>query len=115
MKREIPWGSIVGFLLLVALGIGVPFWLEFRSLTNPPSTLVRTPRLDLRPMIGVRKGYYCGNCADLLVLPEWRGATEREAELLTPLSLNALDRPTWETPRASTRPADAAPELRENP
>ena len=115
MKREIPWSSIVGFLLLLALGIGVPFWLEFRSLANPPSAAVRTPREDLRPSIDIRKGYYCGNCGGLLVLPEWRGATERERELLSPLSLNALDRPTWEVPHPSTRAAANAPELREEP
>jgi hypothetical protein len=118
MKKAIPWSSIAGFLLLVALGIGIPFWLEFRSLANPPSSPsapVREPRGDFRPSIDVRRGYYCGNCGGLLVLPEGGGASEHVREPLSPMSLNAPDRPTWDVPRSSTRTAAAAPDLREEP
>jgi hypothetical protein len=68
MKRRIPWSSIVGFLLLLALGIGIPFWLEYRSLTNPLAPTVRAAKTG--------------------------GDTERRVDLASPLSLKTLDRPT---------------------
>jgi hypothetical protein len=103
MKNETPWSSIVGFLLLVALGIGIPFWLEYKSLANPPNTAVHAARTDDRPAIDVRKGTYCGNCAESISLPEWNGGLEGRGGHASPLSLKTLGRAKWETPQSSTR------------
>jgi hypothetical protein len=115
MKRDIPWSSVVGFLLLLALGIGIPFWMEYRSLVNPPSAPVGAKVAKGQPSIQARKGYYCGNCGGNTTLPEWSGAEEKGSERSSPLSLESLRRPAWETPKFSTSiPSDAA-ELREDP
>ena len=116
MKKEIPWSSIVGFLLLLALGIGIPFWLEYKSLTNPPQPSARAQKPSARPTIDARKGYYCGNCGGNISLPEWSESQERGGELASPLSLNSLGRSNWGTLRMSTHTATrSGAELRENP
>jgi hypothetical protein len=115
MKKEIPWSSIIGFLLLLALGIGIPFWLEYQSLTNPaPASVSRKSRGS--EAIDAKRGFYCPNCGRNIELPEMGAAKERGSELLSPLSLNELDRPRWETRKSSTQAAPLSrTALHENP
>ena len=113
MKRKIPWSSIIGFLLLLALGIGIPFWLEYRSLTNPAPT--RASKHDKRQWIEAKKGYYCGNCGENITLPERGRALEKTDELSSPLILDSLTRPPAQTLNLSTRTPVSGLELHENP
>jgi hypothetical protein len=115
MKRDIPWVSVVGFLLLLALGIGIPFWMEYRSLVDPPSRPVDSEKTKRQPAIEARKGYYCGNCGGNTTLPDWSGAEESGSERSSPLSLESLRRPAWDNPKFSTSIPSDATELREDP
>ena len=115
MKREIPWSSIIGFLLLLALGIGIPFWLEYKSLTNPAPPPIRAPKAEGRQAIDVRKGYYCANCGGNTSLPEWRDGPAQGDGLSSPLFLHTLESRAWERPSPSTRTPVEGTELRANP
>jgi hypothetical protein len=113
-RKEIPWGSIVGFFLLVALGIGIPFWLEYQSLTNPPAVRpIRTT--NRRPAIDTRKGFYCPNCGTNVEFPQRSEAPDGANASDVPLSLKALERPGWELQRSTRSATTPGMELREDP
>jgi hypothetical protein len=91
MKNEetTPWIQILGFLFLLILGMILPFWIEYRSRTNPvpdpASSAMRAPTLE------DREAHYCPACGSKLTLPAWQTKTQR-AQIPTPsLSLKSLD------------------------
>ena len=115
MKKEIPWSSIVGFLLLLALGIGIPFWMEYKSLTNPVPQTVPLSRSETQSVIDARRGYYCANCGKNTRLPEWAGGPESAGERASPLTLKTLDPPAWDALKISTRTRSLDAALRKDP
>jgi hypothetical protein len=34
VKRKVPWTTVVILVILMILGIGLPFWLEYQSLSR---------------------------------------------------------------------------------
>jgi hypothetical protein len=91
MKSEetTPWIQILGFLFLLVLGMILPFWIEYRSRTNPlpdPSpNAIRAPTLE------DREAHYCPACGSKLTLPTWQTKTQRTQISTPPLSLKTLN------------------------
>lgn len=46
MSRRISWTTVVVIAILLVLGIGLPFWLEYRGMDRPARPL-SSVRLDL--------------------------------------------------------------------
>ena len=99
-----PWTAIIGFALLMLLGLGIPFWMEYKSLTNPP--YVSRKAAEGRTAIDPVKSYYCPNCGERLTLPAWSDLPPRPGNRVSAHSLNSSTTSFWETtsaprPRAS--------------
>lgn len=81
------WAALVGFAILLLLGLGIPFLMEYKSVTNPP--YVRRPDAGKRTVLDQGKKYYCPACGSELALPSW-DASPKPADQASTLSLRSL-------------------------
>jgi hypothetical protein len=100
--------SFFVFLLLM-LGVLLPFWMEYKSLSSPaPSRAAPGTRSR---SYDSRKLYFCPACGAEVSLPLWsaEAVPRREPPLLT---LRAFATSTWELSWTSTGTAVTAERLR---
>ncbi len=94
VKEKIPWREILGFLIILLLGMGIPFLMEFKSWKNPlshrPPSVIRVPTLE------DRNAHYCPACGGKVSLPEWQTSSQEEGAQTLPLTLKSLNKPSSE-------------------
>jgi hypothetical protein len=81
-------------LLILFLGVCVPFWMEYKSRINPLPT--RDSDRFRGPELQDRHAYYCPACGGKIHLPAWQTEPQQEVPM-APLSLQTLTEPTWQT------------------
>ena len=103
MKEKIPWTTVIILALLVILGIGLPFWLEFRSLSSmePDRPRVRTPVLD------DRRTFFCPICGKETTFPHLHERPVKRNGPVLPLVLRSLVDPVPVVPRSAVRTPDS--------
>ena len=103
MKEKIPWSAVFILALLVILGIGLPFWLEFRSLSSlePDRPRSRTPVLD------EQRTFFCPICGKEITFPHLHERPAKKIGPAPPLVLKSLTAPVLVVPRALIRTSDS--------
>jgi hypothetical protein len=94
--EKIPWIQILGFLLLLFLGMILPFWMEYKSRTDPLPK--RASEKSHKQTLEDRNAQYCPACGAKISIPYWRTESTRPDNPTTPLTLKTLGAPSW-TPR----------------
>ena len=112
---NIPWSTILGFLLILTLGMILPFVMEYRSRESPNAE--RPPRQVHAPILDDRNAGYCPACGSKLYLRSWRTEPQGQAKP-SPLTLKTLKDPApgfldrgARTPPPSDRADVSAPDL----
>ena len=91
VKEKFPWRELLGFLLILILGMGIPFLMEYKSWKNPLSH--RRPSVIQVPTLEDPSAHYCPACGSKVPLPEWQISPQQEDVKTLPLSLKTLTKP----------------------
>jgi hypothetical protein len=106
LESRLLWAGLA-VLLLLLLGMFLPFWMEYKSLSAPVRTHpVRGSRV---PTLDSRKKYYCPACGATLSLPQWDDMAVpggRHADV----KLKSLAPSAWELPLLSTGLSRSVPQ-----
>ena len=107
MKEKIPWSAVLILALLVILGIGLPFWLEFRSLSHlePDRPRRHTPVLE------EKYTFFCPICGGEVTFHHWHVKREKKEGSVQPLYLERLTGSGWEVPLRSASPLKSPAEI----
>ena len=92
------WAAVAGFAILMLLGLGIPFWMEYKSLTNP--SYLRPRNSAGRAEIDPGTAYYCPDCGAQLTLPAWSDASPRPDVQVAARVLTSSTAPSSELSRA---------------
>jgi hypothetical protein len=95
-SAKTPWPAVLGFASLFLLGLGVPFWMAYKSLANPPLPRRSSAR---RVAFDLGKKYYCPACGAELTLPAWSDPAPRPGGPLPALTLKSLTTSSFEVAR----------------
>ena len=103
MKERIPWFAVFILALLAILGIGLPFWLEFRSLSHlePDRPRRYTPALE------ERHTFFCPICEKEITFPHFHERPVMQNGPVPPLVLRSLTDPILLVPRSVVRTPDS--------
>ncbi|MFI5362736.1 MAG: hypothetical protein ACHQ49_12255 [Elusimicrobiota bacterium] len=80
--------------MLMLLGLGIPFWMEYKSLTNPP--YIRRQDAERRVEIDPGRAFYCPACGGPVALPTWSEAAAKPVDRGLGISLRSLTTTTVE-------------------
>ena len=81
-------------LLLIMLGVVLPFWMEYKSLSTP--TVSRGVSGAHVKAYNSRKRYFCPACGATISVPYWSNEASRPREPLPFLMLEKLTTSAWE-------------------